>query len=805
MQRNIGGYDVLTATTPQCKSCNQEIPNATDDLTKYQYDLFLKDGFCGTCRNNPERQALCESSKKYAAEQKEKNTPKVLDHINSIENPQLIGKRVTVDAIISSTSISYVVPSQISGTVIEEDQDPVTVTPSIEIDDPVNISLVAVSEETKNHRLTAYFKKSYPNGKLCNREEIAHRTIYMVRVRPPVFTLEKQGDKIIDEKGYEYKYLELYVASNKPLTFPSSTLMRITGIPCPNPRTQKTTLLAYDVEFPEDNLSYSTEKIAALKAVFYGKSVSERLNWILGNWERYSHIFGRFNLATATLLGYFSPLHVQFNGQLQRGWVIASIIGDTTTGKSETVKQFSKLLKAGSVISAETASTVGLTATTFQIEKEGWGIEWGFLPLMDRKLLAIDGSHKLNASAWAALAEAERSGVLSIAKAAKNTTNARTRQIRIYNAVDLESDKYSTKSLSCFLYPVQAITTVQDKTSIARLDLAVFSDQRDVTAETINKKTTEAHDPLLENLSEVLKWSWGNKAKVEWTENAVTTLLAQSTELYKKFFYEAIPIVSIDVKHKIARLSVALAHFTLSTNNDFSVVTVTEEHIKTVIDFLTEEYSKAGLGILAQQQKFERLTPEDVGTIVTKIQVQFLKNPIDNLAEILRFIVIQNHTTNEELKVKFNLAENNQARPLIATLKTEGFLDSKRGYYPSPKLIEAYKVTEGFTKVPNLNGHPWTLTGLTDSEKDSPLLNFNVYKNLNQKNTHIGSDSSNTSLLGNSKNISGGSYSDPVKPVKDHATPLKNQENATPQDDDKVLHFSRIPPMKYTFATLARD
>jgi len=53
------------------------------------------------------------------------------------------------------------------------------------------------------------------------------------------------------------------------------------------------------------------------------------------------------------------------------------------------------LLKAGMLITAETASTVGLTGTATQIEKEGWFVDWGFLVLCDRKLLAIDGAHKL--------------------------------------------------------------------------------------------------------------------------------------------------------------------------------------------------------------------------------------------------------------------------------------------------------------------------------------------------------------------------------------------------------------------------
>ncbi|NLE05939.1 MAG: hypothetical protein GX638_14230, partial [Crenarchaeota archaeon] len=301
-------------------------------------------------------------------------------------------------------------------------------------------------------------------------------------------------------------------------------------------------------------------------------------------------------------------------------------------------------------------------------------------------------------------------------KAAKNTTYARTRQIRIYNALDKEADRYNTKSLGSFLHPVQALTSILDPTSIARIDLCVFSDQRDITPEIINTKITQQPDPVLENLSEVLKWAWSGQTKVKWTDKAVTLLLQQSTQLYNKFFLEAIPLVSIDVKYKIARLSVALAYCTISTDKDYTTVTVTDEHITAVVEFLTTEYTNSGLGILAQEHKFEKLTKEDVENLLFKVQMQLARNPIENLTDILCFLVTQNHATNDELKTKFCLSENSQLRPLIATLKTEGILSSKRGYYPTPKLIEAYKLTDRFTKLQDFIG----FNGLNGVKNEPP-------------------------------------------------------------------------------------
>jgi hypothetical protein len=689
----------MTPQTLYCQKCSSQVTEAHTDNIGTQ---FYKCPKCNYTTKTKNTQPL------LTQQQNQDNTstknPQILEHINNIENPQFTGKPVTIQAVISSTSTAYTIPSTIKADIHEEDQISVTITPNIPLDDPINLSLTAITEETKNIKLGKYLKNSYPTAKIYIKTTPRYRQIYSLRVRPPVFTLEKINNKLIDDKGYEYKHLDLYVISDTQLNFQPSTLTNLTGIPLPNPKTQKTTILVYHANFPEDNLNFDATKLTIVQTKFQGKGVGERLNWIIDNFELYSHVVGRRNIAKAAFLGYFSPLHVKFNDQLQRGWAIINIVGDTTTGKSETVKKLSALLKAGMVISAETASTVGLTGTAQQTDKDGWFIDWGFLPLMDRKLLAIDGSHKLGPSCWAALAEAERSGILSIAKAAKNNTYARTRQIKIYNPVDREADRYSTKSLGSFLHPVQALTTILDPTSIARIDLCVFSDQRDVTPELINKKIIASAEPELEYLSEVLKWAWSGKAQIEWTDEAVALLLLKATELYNTFFLEAIPLVSIDVKYKIARLSVALAQCTLSTNEAYSVVWVTGEHVGVIVDFLVEEYTHAGLGLLAQEYKFEKLSLEDVTELILRVQGQLAKNPIENLVAILCFIVTQGHTTCDELKAKFDLVENNQVRPLMAILKTEGLLSVKRGYYPSPKLIEAYKITEGFTMTSDFNG-----------------------------------------------------------------------------------------------------
>jgi hypothetical protein len=727
--------------------------NNREDLTpngllppRVEYDElgFVKGRFCPYCGSSRLRLCpddvgtpflKCEDCGRYSLYQKTKERQALeetlskpletevvlLPHLNLIEDPKIAGKAVAVEAVVSSTSIAYLAPSMLKAKFQDEEGFDEEIIRNLEKSDPLNIQLIGVNEGVKYRRLKRFFGVS----REAEITELSQRTVYRLRVRPPVFTLEKKGEKIVDEQGLEYKSFDINIVSDKPITFQPSALVKVVGIPLPNPKTQQTTILAYKIEFPEDVLSFDVEKLKLLKKKFQAMSVKARINWILENFELYSKIIARRNLAFAGLLTYFTPPWIKLNGVEQRGWGNTLFCGDTTTAKTETMRWLIRLLKAGMLITAETASTVGLTGTATQVQGEGWFVDWGFLVLLDRKLLAVDGAHKLSLSNWSALAEAERNGVVSIAKAAKNTAYARTRQIKIANPVDRQADKYSTKSLSAFLYPSQALQTILDKTSIARLDLAVFSDQNDVKPEQINQTFQAMPEEELFYLSEALKWCWSGKAKVEFSKEAIENIHREAIELFKTFFFDEIPLCSIDMKWKLARLSAALAFLTLSTE-DFEVVTVTPEHVQVVADFIYEEYSKAGLNILAQTERHEALTIEDVESLLTKLGAA-LSNAVDTetLCEILRFFVIRGRVTRDELKAKFSLTENNQLRPLLAVLTSEGLIKASRGFYPEPKLIQAYKVTEGFNfnKVNKLNKTgKETPENSEQTTKNDPLL-----------------------------------------------------------------------------------
>jgi len=610
-------------------------------------------------------------------------------HLTQIENPAYANTPMRIEGVVSSTSLSYMVPLEVSARWYNkekgdlEEKDYVFNIFSREL-----IRFVGVSDSTKNGLLSRVMEVP----KKASFSEGSHYIVYKLRLRPPVFHLINRDEKIEDERGYEYKAFDVYIVTGRKLDLPPSTRIVLEGWIRPDPKTQRATFMAIDVDFPESVEAFDADAVRRLQARFEELSVRQRVDWILENFELFSHIIGRRNLAYAGLLAFFTPVWVDFDGDRQHGWGLCLLIGDTTTGKSETVRKLILLLQGGTLITAETATTVGLTAAAVKAEQGEWFTDFGFLVLNDRRLLAVDGYQKLSLHASSKLAEAERQGVVTKGAAAKGSAPARTRQIKIANAVDREAGKYGTKAVSEFFYPVQTVSTVLDKTGIARLDLAVISDQRTVDAETVNRMMGDSYDPDLMLMSEVLKWAWSDHAEAVIGDEAAAHILDEATRLYRKFYCDSIPLVSIDFKSKLARLSIALARLTLSTTLDLRELHVSREHVEEVVSFIEAEYTEAGLHSVARQEVLEMPTEEDLNELLTLLDGIGIEN--GKALSILRFIVVKGHVTKDIVKTQFSLANHNELRPLMATLQGRDLVKAGRGYYPTSKLIQLVKLID---------------------------------------------------------------------------------------------------------------
>lgn len=610
-----------------------------------------------------------------------------LTHPNELEEPDTFNKDICLTAVISSTSVSYAVPAilEVAG-------------------DRVDISLrderiLQVANATENAKLSVIKKLGYEDLTQDQIKEkpivevVSGRVLYRLRVVPKVQTLSMKDKKILDEQNREFKAKELYVIADSQIEFTGGSIVKLYGKPIADPRTQRVTMLCWRIEKIGDITTYDTKKIAELQAFFKEMTVKERIAWILRNFALYSRIIKRDNLALAVFLQRFSSIKLEFDNEVIHGWIIAMLLGDSTTAKSKTEREMIRLL-GGMLISAETASMAGLIAASVQDSSGQWLADLGFLPLNDMRSLAIDGFQKLQKDDSTHMDECERYGEVSLAKAGKNRFPARVRLLKIANPVT-QYGGYSTRRMGDFLYACQALPTVLNDTSIQRLDVVAFACDDDVSPAEINMPFTAEPDMRLLDMAEVLKLVWSNKLQVRFTDNATRTILNKATDLTNKYGWSGAKVAGIDLKYKLARLSAACAALALSFNIGESALNVTEEHVEVMCDFLETEYTKAGFSVLKAKEESEVLDGQSAYALLADIALSAFKNNtpehIERVYRIIDFIVDKGSFSKDQLQGKFSLADKNEMRPLIAELKNAEIIQQGKTLYATPRAVQVIR------------------------------------------------------------------------------------------------------------------
>lgn len=303
----------------------------------------------------------------------ERESPRVFEpiegiqHLTEIENPEFTGVPMRVEGVVSSTSLSYLVPREVEARWFNKDSGEIEEKSHFfNAYDPETIRFVGVKDKTKETMLSKIMET--PRRSSPSFTEASRYTVYRLRLRPPVFRLFSRENKIIDEEDREYKHFDIFIVSTGKLNLAPSTRVVLEGKIQPEPKTQRATFVAVDIQFPEAVSGFDRDAVLRLMARFEGMTVGQRVKWVLENFEAYSHIVGRQNLAYAGFLIFFTPVWLDFDGDRQRGWGLTIILGDTTTGKSELTYKMIRLLEAGVFITAETSTAVGLTAAAVKAE-----------------------------------------------------------------------------------------------------------------------------------------------------------------------------------------------------------------------------------------------------------------------------------------------------------------------------------------------------------------------------------------------------------------------------------------------------
>lgn len=384
---------------------------------------------------------------------------------------------------------------------------------------------------------------------------------------------------------------------------------RIVGQQFADPKTQRGLFQSWHLEPTQTDLDKfeMTPEIYQLLKRFQpkpGYSPLQKMRMIANDIAaNVTHIYGRPELHMAYDLVWHSIVNFDLQGKrLMKGWLELLVVGDTRTGKSETAGGLIHHYNAGVLKSCEGATFAGLVGGAQQLGAKQWMVTWGTIPLQDRRLVVLDEMSGLaDKDVIEQMSSIRSSGKAQITKIVQNETSARTRLIWIANPADGRRLQDTSGS------GMHAISTlVKNPEDIARFDLAMAASGDDVAIDLINTNTPPVvrHRYTRRACEALVLWSWSRTAEdVVWERGVESAVVQAATVVGGRYVSEPPLVQPENVRVKLARIAVAIASRTFSTDETGEKVVIKMEHVKAACDFLDMIYGMESFGYLRHSKK----------------------------------------------------------------------------------------------------------------------------------------------------------------------------------------------------------
>lgn len=439
------------------------------------------------------------------------------------------------------------------------------------------------------------------NASEWEREHVQQRICCPFNKKPGVETLKKYTFREVIAMGYRPRIVDR-ASSEERADLPAAErtiYIRIPdGEPKPleprgytaigwvrtNPKTSHRTMLVESLTpIEECHESYNIENSRpALEKM-------KKLGWeaIVKDLTKHrTRIFGQDEILLMVLLTYCSPLQIDFNGELIRGWINSVIVGDSGVGKSKVFEMVSAMIGVGDIFQCSTGKRTGLAYSIIQ-NRAKWVCQAGIYPRNSRKILCVEEAQKMANGEIDSIAVAMDAGTMVVEAVARGSYETKTRLLMLCNPPE-------GRTLSSYLHGCESIRDLFLPMFIRRVDCAAFIRATDKLSE-FNRRHTPNSVAEIEpdELRQLVLWAWTRKSdQVVFHNDTTDRILESAKELSRKFGQcTDIPLICpSDVRKTVARIAAAWACLDVSSD-DFGTVVVLPKHAESAVVFLTRLYS----------------------------------------------------------------------------------------------------------------------------------------------------------------------------------------------------------------------
>ena len=367
-----------------------------------------------------------------------------------------------------------------------------------------------------------------------------------------------------------------------------------------------------------------------------------------------------------------------------KGYLDGLIITESRVGKSTTAQELSKIYGLGAIASlaGSAATPAGLIGGSVKAGSGTSQIRPGLIPRQHNKAIIFEELAKAKYSLMPELTDIRSSGLVRINRSTGDLTLPASVRILF-----LTNPKTTEEGIvrPIMAYPngieivKQLVPAVED---IARFDYIYI----------LGEGPNEI-DPLwapkpgfsVEDLQTRIRWIWSRDASQIILTDNITKYIVECAKQLNDEFLCSVKIFSTETWKKLARLSIAIAGYMVSTNMDFTQIVVKENHVKIAVALLRSIYDNSIF-------KLREFVEEERKTLTCQLSdINFIKEKLKRFPALMEYLENNNNIAKNTLytisgvdQTIFNGVIQELSKNHLITL-------TKDKIYCNPKLIIGIK------------------------------------------------------------------------------------------------------------------
>lgn len=322
-------------------------------------------------------------------------------------------------------------------------------------------------------------------------------------------------------------------------------------------------------------------------------NVEEKINTLVQKVKGILGYDGNDQLIKVIDLAYHTVL--AFNlGQFKnvRGYLDTLVVGESRVGKSSTADCLRRTYQLGAFTSlaGNSATIPGLIGGSNKTANGGMQTKAGLIPQNHKGLIIFEEFGKCNSNITAELTDIRSSNEVRITRVSGVLTlPAMVRMISLSNVKSVGSE---IKSIASYPNGIAVVTElVPTAEDIARYDImCVLGDKGNAQIDPY----WEPAEPLADELYQTrIRWVWSRTPEQVIISPDVGNYIIQKANELNKAYDCHIKIFGTECWKKLSRLSIAMAGYTVSTDDTFTNMIVTKEHVDAAYNMFISLYDNS--------------------------------------------------------------------------------------------------------------------------------------------------------------------------------------------------------------------